>query len=282
MTLRSLLVILPLVSLLVGCGGENAISGPSPTPSPASWSGTVTDTVTGAPVIGWSAAIRQPGRVTLSAPGYVTRETRTSATTVDLIPEAGFDLGFYRQLARGAQEGRMDPLRVLSQAPSIYLQSTALKPSTVAAYEQAARAVIPALTGGRLSLAAWETGSEARALQAGWIMVELINDETKSCGEALIGAAAGQMWINTATKCHRNGDIVGTPTLFAHELGHALGFWHVERSDALMAPLLSRPVSLPTDIERQHAAIAYARRAGNEDLDRDALTTTVLSAVTIQ
>ena len=58
----------------------------------------------------------------------------------------------------------------------------------------------------------------------------------------------------------------------AHELGHALGFFHVDRRGALMSP--QQDWSLPSndtplEIERHHAALAYARQPGNQDVDRD-------------
>ena len=258
---------LVLALLAVGCGSSPA-PGPSPIPPPAPvFAGSVTDTVSGAPVVGFAASI-SAGRLLVSAPGYVPRETASSAATVDLIPEAGFDLGFYRQLARGALDGRTDALRVLATAPRIYLQTAGLSAANVAALEQAARAIVPALTGERFQVAAWETGAEARPEQAGWIVVELLTDEAATCGRALIGAAAGHVWLNLGrAQCNRP-----LQDTFSHELGHALGFWHVDNDAALMKN--PRPVShdgQPSALERHHAAIAYHRSAGNRDIDIDGI-----------
>jgi len=265
--------------LLVGCGGEGVVSGPTPiTPPTPTFTGTVTDTVTGAPIVGFTATL-SGARVTISAPGYVTRDTNASASRVDLIPEAGFDLAFYRDLARGSQQGAIQPLRVLSQPPSVYLQTAGLRPSTVAAFAAVARDLVPALTGGRLPLATWETGEVARAVRPGWITVELIADDSAPCGSSLIGAPQGHIRLNTIPGCHRNGDIVGTPNLFAHELGHALGFYHVAREGALMHPITTVP--LPTEAERHHAALAYARVTGNRDIDVDPSGPVTLLPVTV-
>jgi hypothetical protein len=68
------------------------------------WTGTVTDTMTGRAIANATATLGG-SRVSVAAPGYLTRETRASAAAVDLIPEAGFDLDFYRQFARQQLRG---------------------------------------------------------------------------------------------------------------------------------------------------------------------------------
>jgi hypothetical protein len=153
---------------------------------------------------------------------------------------------------------------VLAQAPSIYLQRTGLSDANVAALEQAARDVIPALTGGRFQLAAWETGTDLRADANGWITVEIVNDPALDCGRTDIGAPAGHIWLNIASRCTFRGFTVH-PTTFSHEIGHALGFRHVS-----CACLMNTAVQIgttATDIERYHASIAYHRSAGNRDVD---------------
>jgi hypothetical protein len=207
----------------------------------------------------------------------VTRETRADARSIDLIPEATFDLGFYRQFARGTLEASAGPLRVLSQAPSIYLQIAGLSDVNVAALAQTARDTLPALTGGRFQVHAWETGAEARPERPGWITVELVNDGAAACGRATVGTPAGHIWLNTAPACHRGGFNTGSPSLFAHELGHALGFWHVDTPASLMQTVVPQG-AVPSDVERRHAAIAYARTAGNSDVDVDPVSTTSLQS----
>lgn len=259
-----------LALLLAGCSGSPTAPSPTPSPSPSpapppTFSGSVTNTVSGAPVLGFSATI-SAGRLTVSAPGYLTRETSTGRSTVDLIPEAGFDLSFYRQFARGSLDGSMQPLRVLSAAPSIYLQTAGLTAANVAALEQAARAVVPALTGGRFHVQAWETGADRRGERNGWIVVDVVNDNEK-CMRSYTGASAGHIWINLTSACLRDG--VPYVPLFAHEIGHALGFWHVAETRAIMHEPMTAGVLVASDVERHHAAIAYARQAGNRDVDID-------------
>lgn len=181
------------IALIAGsCGGNSTPSTPlAPTPpvsapvppavSPITINGTIADTITGAivgPFTQTTASL--PVRVRVSAPSYVTRETvvRTATPTVDLFAERGFDLAFYRQLARDdfqRNSGAMQPLWVLDQAPRFYLEVEGAKgvSSQVGQrLEAVARRTVPALTGGRFQVSRWVTGPTPRAPQAGWIVIE--------------------------------------------------------------------------------------------------------------
>jgi hypothetical protein len=186
---------------------------------------------------------------------------------VDLIPTAGFDLEFYRQFARGSLDGSLQPLHVLRESPSFYMEvegAKGLSAQIAAQLQSVARRLVPELTGGRLRVVRWETGTVPRSPQAGWIMIERQDQQDRICGRALVGASAGQIFLDGNRLCR-------VDAVFAHELGHALGFWHVNLEGSLMFPQQrdSNVADAPTERERRHAAIAYSRSAGNRDVDVD-------------
>lgn len=271
--MRHALIVAWLALTLPACGGSSP-SSPSPTPARVTVTGTITDTVSGATVGAFSQDVPAlPTMIAVSAAGHLTRQAwvTTATPSVDLIPDAApFSIDFYRQMARNGFESpsSLQPLARLTSNPSIYLQSTGFTPATIAAMESAARAVVPAMTGGRLSVAAFETGAEARLPAVGWITAEIvIEPENLSCGRANVGLAAGHIWLNEVPRCAFAGFTMDPGTL-AHELGHALGFWH--DGNTLMNAARQFGTNLPSDIERYHAAIAYSRASGNRDVDQDA------------
>jgi hypothetical protein len=266
---------------------------PTPAPSPTrfAFTGRVTETLTGIPVTG--ATVTSGGvsvqsgsggtfsldgsvasaRVTVSAPGYLARETTITAgrdVAVDIIHEAApFSLVFYRQMARNTWEGGTAlPLYVLPAAPAFYLQTKGLTSENISTLAQATRSIVPAFTGGRFTVTTFETGVDARAERAGWIVIELVNElPQRWCGLALIGASAGHIWMNTADRCLARGSL--DDGLLSHEIGHALGFWHLDFQNALMHSEFELPHRTITDGERYHGAVAYTRFAGNRDIDVD-------------
>lgn len=226
----------------------------------------MTDTVTGAPVAGSTRTVSGT-RATVSAPGYVTRELAASATQIDLIPLAGFDLSFYRQLVRGAMDGELYPTQTWTVNPSFYMEAEGVKglPRQVTIdLERVARRLVPLLTGGRLQVARWETGPEPRPERIGWIVIER-RDEPGVCGRAGVGWTAGHIWLDA------NHQGCSYAAVFAHELGHALGFFHVSTQGSMMYPQQrnSNMADAPAEKERAHMTIAYKRPVGSRDIDQD-------------
>ena len=299
-----------VVMACIGCGGEAPSNvGPTilptptptaaPTPAPAptppqfSFTGRVTETLTGVPVTGatvTSGGISVQSRsggafsfdasvssalVTVSAPGYLARETTITAgrdVAVDLIHDAApFSLVFYRQMARNTWEGGTAlPLYVLSAAPAFYLQTKGLTSENISTLAQTTRSIVPAFTGGRFTVTTFETGVETPTERAGWVIIELVNDMAEPwCGRALVGATTGHIWMNTAHEgCLARGSL--DEGVLAHEIGHALGFFHLDFPDALMHSEFELHHKTITDGERYHGSVGYTRFRGNTDVDVDA------------
>ena len=121
--------------------------------------------------------------------------------------------------------------------------------------------VIPQLTGrpytGRI-----ESGPRNRNWK-GWITIEFDSVEViGAVGRARVGADPGRMWLADDALWHfgpgRRPQHWRFEAIFGHELGHAMGFWHVSDAQALMKHSNRAPaVGKFSAKERYHAQLAY-------------------------
>ena len=115
-----------------------------------------------------------------------------------------------------------------------------------------------------------ESGIGDRTRQ-GWITVRFVTQEEEpevtagACGRAVVGGDPGNIWIVRRARGNRSC-VSGSsfPTLFAHEFGHAMGFFHVADRSAIMYPGYYYRGDTFHAQEQYHARLAYEVGRGEQ------------------
>lgn len=223
-----------------------------------------------------------PYLVTVRAPGYLTREAQVTwqrdrtGVEISLIRAgAPFSLDFYRQLVRNSMEqpDALQPLRRWTTPPSFYIRTIdedtgrAVPPEVLTLVQDYLVRGVAAWTG--WSVPQIQTGPEPRGDAANWIRVVFERRVSTYCGTSFVGRNPGVITLTLdACDC---GSLKVPPDTVVHEVGHALGFWHVTDRENVMYPVDPggcRPAEL-SPAEKYHAAIAYTRLPGSTDIDKD-------------
>jgi hypothetical protein len=229
-----------------------------------------------------------PHAFDVEADGFVPRKAyvrwqagQRSAITFDLIPLAApFSIEFYRALVRNGLEtpGALEPLRRWTTSPRFYVRSVdqhgrPIEPEVMEVVLATIPDAVRQFTGGRIAVAQLESGTETRPLTAGWIAVNILRDPNSDvCGRAKVGADPGEITLYD-DRCGCGSYKIRARTI-AHEVGHALGFWHTGGNRGVMTSSASGcPTAEFSPEELYHGAIAYQRPVGNLDPDADPQTT---------
>lgn len=297
-------------------GTPRGPTGPSPGPAPGGvrWSigGSIVETLTGMPVaqatldlgsLG-STTTGADGRffferesapgggtypITVRAPGFVTRGVRVTwqsgdrtGLVFDLIRDAQpFSLAFYRELVRDGAEapGALETLVRWTTAPSFYIRTVddggrPVASDVVASVRAAIARGVPEWTG--MEAAAIQVGAEARGSVRGWVRVNFVRTSGDFCGRAFVGGNPGVIEL-TLEGCECGSHQIAPDTVL-HEVGHAMGFWHVNDRRSVMYAGGAFSCANPqlSTAEAHHAAIAYRRPVGSRDIDEDPVSAIAL------
>jgi hypothetical protein len=226
-----------------------------------------------------------PYPVTLSADGMLSHKVwilwaRGPRTGVDISvihSAAPFSIDFYKQLVRGTFDEPKAPYPILrwTRAPSFYIRTVdqigaPIGQSVLDVIVDGINRAVPDFTGGRYAPVAIELGTDVRPQTPNWINVDIKKEPSSDrCGESFVGDNPGQitLWEDMCGCARIPGNVV------MHEVGHALGFFHVSDKTSVMYAG-DNPGGITCQgtlsaAERFHANIAYSRPRGNTDPDDD-------------
>jgi hypothetical protein len=168
--------------------------------------------------------------------------------------------------------------------PRIYVRTVdqngaAIAPDVLSGVYSVIPEAVSDWTSGKLTVASMEHGTATRQRQDGWIIVNFVRNPSggDTCGQSYVGALNGLIeFVDGACTC--GGNAVPKQVV-AHEVGHAMGFYHVSDRGSLMYPQASANCTNTSlsAAERFHSGVAWTRQPGNLDPDLDPSGLTPLS-----
>ncbi len=174
---------------------------------------------------------------------------------------AWFNQTFWDQLIYNALDDPGDLVGRVSwvlptTSPNIYVRTANIDGNRLEHIRRSTPWLVEAVTGQPYQ-GLIESGAEDIE-RPGWITVRMVsrealpgNDNTeRTCGRAQVGGDPGSIWL--VSTCEHT-----FPEIWAHELGHALGLFHVQDEDTVMkSPVQQQLFSMA---EQNHARRAYVR-----------------------
>lgn len=221
----------------------------------------------------WFKPVISLALVTIACDGR-TPTSPTSESTISI--NFDFDGEFWKDLVYNGFEQpdsiRRQRSKVLDNIPNFYIRLSGPKdtargcgsrwnPNHITYMRQMIPHLVEQLTGHPYQKTI-STGCADRN-RKGWVTIVPILEQDKGnrrCGVTrVVGEPAGRIWLRTENECYGINDVSFRKT-FAHELGHAMGFWHVPRGYGYI--MTSGEPATRTDFtekEWQHARLAYQR-----------------------
>lgn len=198
------------------------------------------------------------------APAGPTPTEPTEPTMPPLPPDAGLQQ-LWDDLVFGAHDGpRNDRAWILPQTPERLAAVDVHRPASMnhrdADMEEILNLISMRLFNRRWSGALIDAADDVQPVRGALVVRTDTFEQGGKCGEAVLGAQFfGFIRLAPGNTCGMDDPRIFR-AVFAHELGHALGFWHNSDRRGLMAPYLNFEVhrdSLPIADEIRIARCAY-------------------------
>lgn len=193
----------------------------------------------------------------------------TAAAAPSLMSlDSSFDLSFYRAFVQNGFEApsQLEPVRRLPGPLRIYLRTEddAGRSIDAVTLNTTARVLVEGVaiwSGEQFGVAEIVRGTGTREKVPGWLTVKWSSAATADrCGRSTVGVDGGFLEFNDLANCSCGLPSRVYPRVVRHELGHAMGYYHTDRSTDVMYGRTISPDGCdlqPSEREQQYARYFY-------------------------